>query len=99
MLKTVKSLTQGAIMNILLWIIFGGIAGAIASFITGTSRGILGDIIIGIIGAFLGGWIVTLFGAEPVTGFNLSSLLVAVLGSVVLIWIFHMVRRDTSVQP
>ena len=86
-------------MNIIAWIILGGIAGAIASFITGTNRGIVGDILVGIIGAFIGGWVVTLFGGEPVTGFNVPSLLVAVLGSIILIWIAHVVRRDTSVQP
>ena len=84
-------------MNVILWLVFGLIAGAIASFITGTNRSMLGDILVGILGAFLGGWITSLFGSTPVTGFNLPSLLVAVLGSVVLIWLVRMVRRDTAV--
>lgn len=85
-------------MNIVLWLVFGLIVGAIGAYITGSARGIVGDIIVGILGAFLGGWISTLFGGQPVTGFNLTSLIVAVLGAVVLTWIVRMVRRDTSVQ-
>lgn len=86
-------------MNIILWLVFGFIAGSIASFITGSSRGMVGDIVVGIIGAFLGGWLSTMLGGDPVTGFNLVSLLIAVLGAVVLIWIVRLVRRDTSIQP
>lgn len=85
-------------MNILLWIVFGAIAGSIAGAITGRSRGIIGDIIVGIIGAFLGGWITTLFGEQSITGFNWYSLLVAVLGSIVLIWLLQFMRRNTSIQ-
>ncbi len=74
-------------MNIILWIVLGGVAGWIASLITESNRSILGDIILGILGAVLGGWIMTLAGGRGMSGFNLSSLLVAILGSIVLIWI------------
>ena len=55
--------------------------------------GALANIIVGIIGAFLGGWIMSLFGAQGVTGFNLPSLLVAIVGAVVLLFIVNLFRR------
>ena len=55
--------------------------------------GALANIIVGIIGAFLGGWIMSLFGAQGVTGFNLPSLLVAIVGAVVLLFIVGLFRR------
>ena len=78
---------KGATMNIVLWVVLGGIAGWIASIITASNRGILGDIILGILGALLGGWIMSMVGGTGVSGFNIASLLVAILGSVILIWI------------
>lgn len=81
-------------MNILAWIILGGLAGWIGSIIakTNASQGIFLNIIVGVIGAFLGGFIFSLFGGAGITGFNLYSLLVAVLGSVVLLGIVKAVR-------
>jgi len=69
-------------MNWLVWIIFGALAGWIASIIMGRNKqmGALANIVVGIIGAILGGWIMSLFGAQGVTGFNLSSILIAILG-------------------
>jgi uncharacterized membrane protein YeaQ/YmgE (transglycosylase-associated protein family) len=84
--------------SILFWVIFGGIAGWVASLITGSDRGVVGDIIVGILGAVLGGWLFSLLGGRGVTGFNLPSLIVAILGSVLLIWIVHAFRRDTTVH-
>jgi len=55
--------------------------------------GALANIIVGIIGAFLGGWIMNQFGAAGVTGFNLNSLLVAILGAIVLLFVVGLVRR------
>lgn len=82
-------------MNFLVWIIFGALAGWIASMImkTNAQMGWLMNIIVGIVGAFLGGLIMSLFGQEGVTGFNLYSILVAILGAVVAIWLVGMVRR------
>lgn len=77
-------------MNILLWIIFGALAGWIGSMIAGTNReqGAFMNIVVGIIGAMLGGWIVRALGVGAgVSGFNLPSLLVAILGSVILLFI------------
>lgn len=82
-------------MNLLLFIVLGGIAGWLASIVMKTSdrQGILLDILIGVIGAFLGGLLFNLFGARGVTGFNLWSLLVALIGSVVLLAIARALRR------
>jgi uncharacterized membrane protein YeaQ/YmgE (transglycosylase-associated protein family) len=81
-------------MNILVWIIFGALAGWLASIVMGTNRqmGALANIIVGIIGAFLGGLIMNAFGAAGVTGFNLNSILVAVLGAVALLFVVRLVR-------
>lgn len=80
-------------MNILLWIILGALAGWIAGAIMGTSRGIVTNIIVGIIGAFLGGWLFNMFGTSGVTGFNVYSLLVAVVGAIVLLVLVRAFRR------
>jgi uncharacterized membrane protein YeaQ/YmgE (transglycosylase-associated protein family) len=83
-------------MNWILWIIFGALAGWIASMIMGRNAqmGALANIIVGIIGAILGGWIMTAFGAQGVTGFNLTSLIVAILGAIVLLFLVGLVRRS-----
>ncbi|MBU2632658.1 GlsB/YeaQ/YmgE family stress response membrane protein [Patescibacteria group bacterium] len=82
-------------MNILLWIILGGVAGWISSVIVKTNKnqGIFSDITLGVLGAILGGYIIGFFGQPGVTGFNIYSILVAVLGSVVLIWLGRMIFR------
>lgn len=88
-------------MNILLWILFGALVGWVASLImkTDDSQGAFANIIIGVIGAFIGGGIARMLGGEGVTGFNLGSLIVAILGAMVLIFFLRMVtgRRDTTV--
>jgi uncharacterized membrane protein YeaQ/YmgE (transglycosylase-associated protein family) len=83
-------------MGWLAWIIFGALAGWIASMIAGTNRkqGCLTDIVVGILGAFIGGWLMNTLTGEPnVIGFNLPSLLVAVLGAVILLVIIKLLRR------
>ena len=80
-------------MSILLWIVFGAIAGWIASMITKTNNGLLMDIIVGIVGAVIGGWIMNALGSAGTTGFNLWSLLVAILGAVILLVIVKSIRR------
>ncbi len=81
-------------LNIVTWVIIGGIAGWLASKITGTSgrQGCLLDIIVGIVGAFLGGFIFNLLGGIGVTGFNVWSLFVATVGAVVLLAILNLFR-------
>src|SRR5436190_12238667 len=82
-------------MNWIVWIIFGALAGWIASMIMGKNKqmGAIANIVVGIIGAFLGGWVMSLFGAQGVTGFNLTSLIVAIIGAVVLLFVVGLVRR------
>lgn len=82
-----------ATMNFLYWIILGAVAGWIASLLVGKNQGLLTNIVVGIIGALLGGWLFNQFGATGVTGFNLPSLLVAIVGAVVLLIIVRLFRR------
>jgi uncharacterized membrane protein YeaQ/YmgE (transglycosylase-associated protein family) len=88
-------------LNIILWIIFGALVGWIASLImrTDAEQGAVANVIIGIIGAFIGGAIARLFGGEGVTGFNLGSILLAILGAIVLIFFIRLLSggRDTTV--
>lgn len=81
-------------MGFLAWIVLGGAAGWIASMImhTDASQGIILNIVVGIVGAFIGGFAFNFFGGEGVTGFNLYSLLVAILGAVVLLYVTKIVR-------
>ena len=81
-------------MSILAWIVLGLIAGFVGSKIVNKSgEGIFLDIILGIIGAVVGGWLFARFGASGVTGLNLYSLFVAVVGAVVVLLLYHAVRR------
>ncbi len=81
-------------MNLLLWIILGALAGWLASSITGRGRqNITTDIILGILGALIGGFILSLFGVTNITGFSFTSLIVAVIGAVILIWIGRSFRQ------
>lgn len=81
-------------MGTIAWIVLGGVAGWIGSKIMGTdnSQGIILNIIVGIIGAWLGGYLFNMMGYAAVTGFNIYSLLVSVVGAVVLLWIVKLVR-------
>ncbi len=76
-------------MYYLVWIIFGAIAGWIASIVMGKNKqmGAIANIVVGILGAFIGGYIMQFFGGPTVTGFNLPSLLVAIVGAIVLLFI------------
>ena len=90
-----RSNTNNNKMDILFWIIFGGIAGWIASMFAGTNaqQGILMNIVVGIIGAFVGGWLFRIFGGGGVSGFNLYSFVVAIVGAVVLLTLLKLIRR------
>jgi len=82
-------------MGIILWILFGAVAGWIASIIMKTdgSQNTMMDIVMGIVGAVVGGFIMNLFGQSGVTGLNLYSLVVAVVGASVVIYVGRMVRN------
>ena len=84
-------------MNILLWIVLGALAGWIAGLIMGGERrGILGNIVVGILGSAVGGFAASLLGMGGVNGFNVYSLLVAVAGACLLLWIVGMIRKRSN---
>jgi uncharacterized membrane protein YeaQ/YmgE (transglycosylase-associated protein family) len=77
-------------MSIIAWIVLGLLAGFIASqIVQQRGSGILLDLVLGIIGAMVGGWLFSLFGAHEVTGLNLYSLVVATVGAVVVLLLYH----------
>jgi len=84
------------LMGIVIWIIVGALAGWIASMImkTDAQMGAVANIVVGIIGAFIGGWVVSMFGAAPAAGqLNIPSILTAILGAVILLFLIRLVRR------
>src|SRR2546422_5978333 len=84
-------------MSILAWIVLGLIAGFIGSkLVNKTGEGVILDIVLGIVGAIVGGYLFSIFGAHGVTGVNLYSLFVAVIGAVGVPVVFHAVRRGRS---
>ena len=81
-------------MSILAWIVLGLLAGFIGSKIVNKSgEGFIVDILLGIVGAVVGGFVFNAFGASGVTGLNLYSLLVAVLGAIIFLLLYHAIFR------
>lgn len=81
-------------MSFLAWIVLGLIAGFVGSKIVNKKgEGLVLDIILGIVGAIAGGWLFNMFGAAGVTGLNLYSLSVAIVGAVVVLVVYHAIRR------
>lgn len=81
-------------MSIIYWILFGLIAGSIANFLAPSSQGgIVGSIILGIIGAVVGGYLGERFFGVGVTGFNVMSFVVAVVGSLLVIFVGRLILR------
>jgi uncharacterized membrane protein YeaQ/YmgE (transglycosylase-associated protein family) len=81
-------------MSVFAWIILGLVAGFIGSKIVNKrGDGLVLDLVLGIVGAIAGGWLFNTFGASGVTGLNLYSLMVAVVGAVVVLVVYHAIRR------
>lgn len=82
-------------MGIILWIVFGGLAGWIASIImkTNSTQNTLKDIMMGIIGAIVGGFLMGLIGQSGVNGFNIYSFIVAIIGAIVVIYFGRIINR------
>ena len=82
-------------MEILMWVILGGLAGWVASMImrTNASMGAVANIIVGMLGSVVGGWLFQYFGGRGVTGFNLYSLGVSLVGACVLLFVAKLVTR------
>ncbi|HEY3800111.1 MAG TPA: GlsB/YeaQ/YmgE family stress response membrane protein [Caulobacteraceae bacterium] len=77
-------------MGIIAWLVLGLIAGFVASKIVNhTGSGLIMDIVLGVIGALVGGFLFSVFGAAGVTGLNIYSMIVAVVGAVVVLWVYH----------
>jgi uncharacterized membrane protein YeaQ/YmgE (transglycosylase-associated protein family) len=78
-------------MSIIAWVVLGLIAGFIGSKIVNKSgQGIVLDIVLGIVGAVVGGFLANVAGFAGVTGLNIYSILVSILGAVVVLWVYHM---------
>lgn len=85
-------------MSILAWIVVGLIAGFIGSKIVNkTGSGLVVDLILGIVGAVVGGFLFNMFGASGATGINVYSIIVAVVGAVIVLLIYHAVVRRRAV--
>ena len=83
-------------MGIIAWIIFGLIAGVIAKLLMPgrDGGGFILTCILGIVGAVVGGWLATMFGfGGDITGFNIRSFIVAVVGAIVVLLVFRLLRR------
>ena len=82
-------------MSFIAWIVLGLISGFVASkLVNKTGEGLLLDIMLGILGAFIGGWLFSTFGMAGVTGLNLYSMVVAVIGAVIVLVVYHaLIRR------
>jgi uncharacterized membrane protein YeaQ/YmgE (transglycosylase-associated protein family) len=82
-------------MGIISWIIVGGLAGWIASMIMkkNAGMGVLANIVVGIIGGIVGGFIARFFGFNGITGFNLGSLLIAIIGSCIVLYVINKLTK------
>ena len=81
-------------MTFVAWIILGLVAGFIGSkLVNKRGEGLILDIVLGVVGAVVGGWLFNMFGSSGVTGLNLYSLVVAVVGAIVVLVVYHAIRR------
>ena len=84
-------------MSVLGWIVLGLIAGFIASkIVSGSGQGLLLDMVLGIVGAVVGGYLFAALGATGVTGFNLYSMFVAIVGAAVVLWVYHAISGRST---
>ena len=81
-------------MSIIAWIIIGGLAGWVANMIMKSDGGLVRNIITGIIGALIGGFVMNFFGFDGITGLNIWTFVVALLGSVILIAIINLLAGN-----
>lgn len=85
-------------MGFLAWIVFGGLVGWVASKLMGTDeqQGILANIGVGIVGALIGGFLASAITGTAVSGFNVMSFIIALIGAVILLWLIKAMRRPRS---
>jgi uncharacterized membrane protein YeaQ/YmgE (transglycosylase-associated protein family) len=85
-------------MSIIGWIVLGIIAGFLGGkIVNANSNGLLMNMALGIVGAIVGGFIFNMFGAQGVTGFNIYSMIVAVVGAVVVLWAYNAFAGGRSI--
>ena len=81
-------------MGVIAWLVLGALSGWLANkLMKNSSSGLIDNIIIGIIGSFIGGFVFNFFGAQTITGLNLHSIFVSVVGACILLWIINKIRR------
>lgn len=81
-------------MGIIAWIVLGAIAGFITNLLMGGKEGVIATVILGIVGAVVGGWLMgTVLHVADVTGLNLESLVVAVIGAVIVVAVYRLITR------
>ena len=80
-------------MGFLAWIVVGLIAGVIAKMVMGDSFGWIITIVLGIVGAFVGGWVFSFFGGPSVSGINLTSIVVATVGAIIVLFVYGLIAR------
>jgi len=84
-------------MSIIAWLVVGLVAGWIGSMVVNRrGEGLVMDIVLGVIGAFVGGWLFHMFGHTGVNGINLYSILVAAVGAIVVLVIYHAITRTRA---
>ena len=96
-----KDRTHRQLINLLVWVIVGGIAGWLAGMVVqGTGLGVIGDVIVGIVGALIGGFVLSLLlpGTFGISGFNLGSLVVAFIGAVILLFVVKLFTGRRAVS-
>jgi uncharacterized membrane protein YeaQ/YmgE (transglycosylase-associated protein family) len=85
-------------MGIIAWIVLGAIAGFIANLLMGNREGVIMTVVLGIIGALVGGYLAgTVLGVADVTGINVESIVVSVIGAVIVVAVFQALRRRRSI--
>ena len=80
-------------MGVIAWLVLGALSGWIANRLINSQTGLIDNIIIGIIGSFVGGIVFNFFGSRTITGLNLHSIFVSVVGACILLWIINKIRR------
>ena len=84
-------------MGILSWIVLGAIAGFLANMIVGGREGVIGTIVLGIVGAVVGGYLAeAIFHKGDVTGVNVESIVIAVLGAIVVLFVWRALTRNRA---
>ena len=87
-------------MSVLAWVVLGLIAGFVASNIfTRSGQGLLLDLVLGVVGAVVGGYLFSAFGATGITGFNLYSILAAIVGAIVVLWVYQRLPGSLTFHP